>query len=190
MTRPEATLEEVLDAFSMEAEMGSATLQRYLNDYPQFSDELIDLSNEIYQFSNVEQGELPSADRERIDAVLAQFRSGASRSLQPGLERLSPARQRELSQALGVPRQVIFAFVGRGVIASSVPGRFLARMAEALQSTVSDLRAYLSQEPQRAVRYAKADDKPLDPGQVPFEKLLRDAGLSEAQAAEFLKEEL
>jgi hypothetical protein len=190
MNTREPNLEDVLVAFSVEADAGSATLQRYLNDYPQFSDELIDLSNEIYQFSHVEQGELPSADRERIDAVLAQFRRVASRSSQPSLERLAPARQREHSQALGVPRQVILAFVERGVIANSVPGRFLTRMAEALQSTAPDLHAYLSQDPQRAVRYAKADGKPLDPGQVPFEQLLRDAGLSEAQAADILRDEL
>ncbi len=187
---PEADLEDVLEAFSLEADMGSATLQRYLRDYPQFSDELIDLSNEIYQFSNAEQGELASVDRERIDAVLAEFRSIASQATRPALERLAPAKQRELSQALGVPRQVILAFVERGVIASSVPGQFLAQMAEVLQSTASDLHAYLSQESRREVRYAKADDKPLDPGQVAFEQLLRDAGLSEERAAEILRDEL
>lgn len=190
MNTPQISVEEVLEAFSLEADASPATLQRYLHEYPQFSDELIDLSNEIFQFSLVEEGELLDTDRARMDSVLAQFRSAASRIAQNSLERLAPNKQRELSQALGVPRQVILAFVERGVIASTVPRRFLGRMSDLLQTSVQDIQTYLSQPPQRAVRYAKANDKPQEGGQVSFEQLLRDAGLSEEQAAELLKDEL
>lgn len=189
MNTPEISLEEVLEAFLLEADSGPATLQRYLREYPQFSDELIDLSSEIFQFSLVEEGELLDADRTRIESVLAQFRSAASRAAQAALARLAPEKQRELSQALGVPRQVILAFVERGVVAGTVPGRFLARMADILRTSVQDIVAHLSQPPQRTVRYAKAKDKPQEAGQVSFEQLLRDAGVSEEKALELLRDD-
>ncbi|MHB1991394.1 hypothetical protein [Metallibacterium scheffleri] len=189
MNTPKISVEEVLEAFSLEADAGPATLQRYLREYPQFSDELIDLSSEIFQFSLVEEGELLDTDRARMESVLAQFRSAASRAAQAALARLEPEKQRELAQALGVPRQVILAFVERGVIASTVPGRFLARMSDILRTSVRDIIAHLSQPPPRAVRYAKADDKPQEAGQVSFEQLLRDAGVSEEKTAELLRDE-
>jgi hypothetical protein len=189
MNTPQISIDEVLEAFSLEADAGTQTLQRYLREYPQFSDELIDLSNEIFQFSLVEEGELFDTDRARMESALTQFRSVASRVAQAALERLAPERQRELAQALGVPRQVILAFVERGVIANTVPRRFLARMAEGLRISVRDMVAHLSQPPRQTVRYAKADDKPQEAGQVSFEQLLRDAGVSEEQTAELLRDE-
>ena len=189
MNTQQLSMEEVLEAFSLEADTGPDTLQRYLREYPQFSDELLDLSNEIFQFSLVEEGELLDTDRARMESVLAQFRSVASRAAQAALERLAPEKQRELAQALGVPRQVILAFVQRSVIVGTVPGRFLARMSENLRTSVRDITAYLSQPPLQSLRYAKADDKPQEAGQVSFEQLLRDAGVSEEQTAELLRDE-
>lgn len=189
MNTPQISIEEVLESFSLEADAGPETLQRYLRQYPQFSDELIDLSSEIFQFSMAEAGELLDTDRARMESALAQFRSVASRVAQAALERLAPEKQRELAQSLGLPRQVILAFVQRGVIASTVPGRFLARMSKNLGFSVRDITAHLSQLPRQTVRYAKADDRPQEARQVSFEQLLCDAGVSEEQTKELLRDE-
>ncbi len=69
------------------------------------------------------------------------------------------------------------------------PGSFLARMSDNLRTSVRDIVAYLSQPPRHSLRYAKADDKPQEAGQVSFEQLVRDAGLSEEQTAELLRDE-
>ena len=97
MNTSQISVEEVLEAFSLEADAGPETLQRYLREYPQFSNELIDLSSEIFQFSLVEEGELLDTDRARMESALAQFRSVASRAAQAALERLAPEKQRELA---------------------------------------------------------------------------------------------
>lgn len=189
MNTPKVSVEEVLEAFSLEADTGPTTLQRYLREYPQFSDDLLDLSSEIFQFSLVEEGELLDTDHARMESALSQFKSAASRAEQAALARLAPEKQRELAQALGVPRQVILAFVERQVILSTIPGRFLARMSEVLRTGLQDLTMHLSQPPMRSIRYAKADDKPHEAGQVSFEQLLRDAGVPEEKAAELLRDE-
>lgn len=189
MNTSQISVEEVLEAFLLEADESPATLQRYLREYPQFADDLIDLSSEIFLFSNVEKGDLLDTDHARIESALAQFRSTASRAPRLSLERLESDKQRGLATSLGVPRQVILAFVERCVIASSVPRHFLMRMAAFLRSNIDELVAYLDLPPQPMARSAKANDRPQEARRVSFEQLLREAGVSSERIGELLKDE-
>ena len=48
---PQASLEEVLESFSIENDVGKATLQKYLAAFPEYANDLIDLSREIARIS-------------------------------------------------------------------------------------------------------------------------------------------
>jgi len=52
---------------------------------------------------------------------------------------LSTPELRDVAKRLDVPRQVITAFRERRVILSTVPRRFLARLAEAVNSSIEIL---------------------------------------------------
>ena len=189
MTTTPVSLAEVLEAFALEARTDRETLERYLRDYPQFSGELVDLSAEIFAFSHEEDGPLLESDHMRIHSALSQFQSAAVRAARTALERATPERQRVLANSLGLPRQVILGLMERAIVASSIPKPFLRRLAQELNGTTQDLLDYLSQPRQALFRAAKADHKPGGTKQIPFEQMLREAGLSEAEVSRLLADD-
>jgi hypothetical protein len=188
MTRvqTQATREEVLDAFAIEHDAGSDTLARYLRDYPQFARELVDLGRELGR--DVCEDEAPLSEREHamIDAAWRRHVEAAPKVADDPFTTLSTADLREAAKRLDVPRQVVTAFRERRVLLSSVPKRFLARLAEAVNSTVDRLVAALSMPAPALARSYKADGKPAAAAPVNFEQVLIDAGVPEERRATLL----
>lgn len=186
MTITPVSLEEVLEALAAEPQIDRPILERYLRGYPQFADDIIDFSHQAFLFSHEDDGPLMASDQMRIDSALSQFHQAAARMAQPVLASIPPERQRALANNLGVPRQVILGFMERAIVASSVPAPFLRRLAQELNDSTEDVFDYLSQPRQTLLRAAKATDKPRGSEQVPFERMLRDAGVAEADIARLL----
>lgn len=120
---------------------------------------------------------------------------GALTSLQvaqraAALSDLSAARQREVAGHLGIKRSVLSALAEHRAIVSSIPKRFLTRLATELGDTVQTLSLVLS-APIAATRSAqhKSDTAPKEPVRVPFEQLLREAAMSEEEIAELMRED-
>ncbi len=189
MTTTPISLEEVLEAFALEARSDSETIERYLRDYPQFAGEIIDLSADILAFSQEDDSPLLEPDHMRIQSALSQFQAAAARVARTALVRATPERQRALASSLGVPRQVILGLMERAIVVSSIPRPFLRQLAQELNATTQDLLDYLSQPRQAVLRAAKADVKPGGTMLVSFEQMLRDAGLSEADVSKLLADD-
>lgn len=179
--------DEVLESFAMEPCIDGATLTRYLKKYPEFADELVLLSNEIFLVNHTEERELTAQDEKAIDAAWSRIQSAASTTVADPLDELSPKEVRNIAQSLNVPIQVILAFCERTVEVASVPGKFLDRIANLLNITGEKLGELLTLPPQLGRSY-KADNKPTGAKKVKFEQLLRDASLSD-QAIHSLMED-
>lgn len=167
------TRDEVLYAFAVEDAGNNDALMRYLAMYPQYAHELIDLSRELSR--PVSHEPLSAADAQRVDAAVARFRAGAGRR-----EPASFTAQafNVAAERLHLPRLVLISFRERRVDLASVPARFLERLAGALESTLDQLRTFLSQPPLvSAARQSKSRIKPAAATKVSFEKILRDAGV-------------
>jgi hypothetical protein len=101
----------------------------------------------------------------------------------------SAAEMKTLATALGVPRQVVAAVRDRRVLVDTIPKGFLARMAAGIDAHLEDLMASIG-----GVRSAtlapsyKADTRPVLSSQVPFERILIDAGVTEETRAGILAE--
>lgn len=171
-----ATLADVLSAFSVEPDTGRATLERYLRDYPDYAEELIDLSYEI---------SVPAAssaaskqDEEMIDqAWRRHIRAQHSVDL---LANLTAPQLKDLALALEIPRQVLTAFRERSILVPSVPKAFLAKFAEKISADLDDLWVSLVSPPAASLaRSYKADGRPAPPEQITFERALIDAGVPE-----------
>lgn len=172
-------LEDVLDAFAMEETHTKVTLDRYLTAYPQFAGNLVDLSRELLQADLPINGELSPADVAKIDAAWAMHVAAQPRLAVDPFTVLSPTRSREIALELGIPRQVLTSFRERRIQAASVPGAFLRRLAGALVTSVDDLLTWMTTPPTEALaRSYRADSQPTTALQLPFERVLIDAGLS------------
>lgn len=167
------TRDEVLYAFAMEDAGNNDTLMRYLAMYPQYAHDLVDLSRELDR--PVSHEPLSAGDAERVDAAVTRFRVGAGHRVP-----VSFAAQafNVAAERLQLPRLVLISFRERRVDLASVPTHFLERLAGALESTLDQLRTFLSQPPMvSAARQSKSRIKTLAATKVPFEKVLRDAGV-------------
>ena len=191
MTFPESrpSRESVLESFAVESETGRATLERYLRDYPEFADDLIDLSLEIGRGIDERLEALDATDVSLIDGAWARYASASRRSvvLDP-FASLAPDVSRKIADSLGLPRQVLTAFRERRVAFATVPRRFLVKLAGALTCSLAQLESSLGQFPVPVARSYKSDVKPGAIEQVTFERVLIDAGVSEARRAELLAE--
>lgn len=178
---PKLSRDQVLESFAMEPDAGGQTLQRYLQEYPEYAALLVDLSQEIFRFNIQDESPLSVEDQMQIDSAWSRIQSAPSKAVADPFAELSIPKLREVAQALDVPRQVITAFRERTVIVATVPNRFLTRLAGLVGSSVQGLLDTLALPLQPMARSYKADNKPTKAVRVTFEQLLRDAGLSDEQ---------
>jgi len=104
------------------------------------------------------------------------------------LAALTPARQKVVAQNLSIRRSVLTALREHRVVVASIPGRFLARLANELGQAVDSLATALSGPAPRALggQY-KSDIKPdATRVRVPFEQLLREAAMSEEEISSLM----
>lgn len=187
---PQASREDVLDAFAVEPDPGRETLERYLRSYPEYAVALVDLSRELSRSVCEDEGPLSKEDQLKIEAAWQQHVAAAPETVTDPLVGLSTAEQREIASKLQVPRQVISAFRERRVILDSVPRRFLSQLAAATNRTIDLLADALSAPSVPGlVRSYRADSKPSGGAPVTFEQLLIDAGLSNDERAKLMAEE-
>lgn len=180
------SLEDVLDAYALEADNSNATLERYLRDYPQYASELVEVSRELDRPLDVSTIPLDGADRALVAEAWIQFIANRDSASDP-LFALDVPKMRIIATAIGVPRQIISAFRERRVILASVPRHFLEHLAEAIGTPYQVLRTSLARAPNLTVsRSYKSDGKPEAPQQVTFEQLLTDACVSPSKQAELL----
>lgn len=191
MKRPsdKSSSEDVLYAFSIEPRHDRPTFERYLKNYPEYAEELADLFRELVHEIRENKETFSSGDRALMDAAWLRHVNSAPQLRNP-FGPFSGERLKEIAQILDVPRQVLTVFRERKVAAESVPGRFLRRFANLLDTTFDIFVAYLkqTQQPRFAGSY-KSDSKPQALRVDSFEKVLIDAGVPEAKRAVLLSDD-
>ncbi len=181
--------EDVLDAFSVEHDPGRQALERYIRDYPQYAEDLVDLSRELSRAVVEDGAPLSAEDRALIEAAWLGHMGTAPTAVGDPLSCLSVDALREVAKCLNVPRQIITAFRERRVVVASVPRRFMALLADALNAPIEVLTSALMLPPTPLPgRSYKADAKPRDEAPVVFEQLLIDANVSIERRAELMKD--
>ncbi|MGD0207521.1 MAG: hypothetical protein ABSC89_07950 [Verrucomicrobiota bacterium] len=186
--KPNFSCEDALNAFAVEPTHDRATLERYLRQFPEYAVELAHLSHELSR-AEAKTGELSEKDRAAIEDAWKQYSRSSTASVRIFIS-LSVPQLRELANSLGVPRQIITAFREHKVLASSIPRRFLGRMASALNTTMEEIRAELTLPLEgTCVRSHKSDEKPMAAAPATFEQLLIDAQVSEDRRAELMADD-
>jgi len=180
--------ESVLDAFAVEREPGRSTLERYLRLYPEYAGELIDLSRELSREIPEDIAPLSATDQALIDAAWLQHAKAMPAAPVDPFAALTVDDWRAVAKRLDVPRQVVTALRERRVSLVSIPRGFLARLAEAMCSSVEQLEASWRLAQLSGVRSYKADSKPVIGEQVSFKQVLIDAGVPPERRARLMEE--
>ena len=186
---PQASLEEVLESFSIEHDVGKATLQKYLAAFPEFSNDLIDLSRQIARVSIGDEAPLAESERRLINSAVTRIQTSPGKTAMDPFADIPAQEMRHLAKSLNLPRQVIMAFKERNVIVESVPQKVMMSFAEKLQTSVQHLFASLKQPHIEVAGSYKSNTKPGDAEKITFEQLLRDADWPEDDISHLMEED-
>lgn len=181
--KPEMPLEEVLLAFAVEPIHDRATLERYLEFYPRFAEDLVDLSHEL----RIEGRGLSETveDEATVQRALQQLVGAPAQAAANPFDSIRGEAFADLADRLRVPRSLLIAFRDRLVVASTVPAAFAARVAHGSRTTVPDLMKHLELPSLLAPQASyKADGKPSAAEKMAFDALLESNGVTEEQKAD------
>lgn len=180
-------LDDVLEAFALDAEGDETALARYVSHYPQHAVALIDLSLALTQVIDDDDSPATAEEITLADAAWARLQSAESiDAVDPFADRTS-MQMRELARTLDVPRQVVTAFRERRILLTTIPRRFLEHMAAALGTGADALLAALAAPPTLVVgRSYKTDAQPMAAEQVSFEQILIDADMDSTRVADLV----
>lgn len=180
MTRPEDA-ENVLAAFAVEPNHDRATLDRYLTAYPDLRTAFLDLILEL-EFDASDDSPL-DLDSTMVSASWRRFTNGSPAHL------AASAFTKDVAKAIAVKTTVVMQLRDRAVRVASIPFGFLSRLANALETSVSELTEYLSAPRSLATGASyKADGKPTLAPQMEFTDLLAQCGHNPAEIAQLIDE--
>ena len=185
--------DNILYAFSIEPRHDQATLERYLLKYPELIEDLIDLSQELRTIILSVPDGAPQPDRKAEEAWKAFVECApASRSVtgQSSLfAGLKGAALVELATKLDIPRALLTGLRDRLGDPSTIPMRFLSRLATASNSPIKAIQEYLALPPVTSLGLQfKSDNRPANQGQVPFRKLVDDTAMTDKQRETLLRD--
>lgn len=186
--------EAILYAFAIETKQDRATLERYLRQYPELTEDLIDLSAELRLGDTVDMATASGASGRDWKVAWQKFQAykpaleSASEEVEP-FERFHGAAFVKLAKALNVSRSFLTAFRDGLVVASSIPDQFARRFADATGLTFESVRQFFTR-PRTALllREFKSEGKPSHQGQKTFEELVLSSELTEEQRQLLLKD--
>lgn len=189
---PDESKEDVLYAFSVEPRRDATILEKYLQDYPQYRDELIDLSIEMLSAPEYEEVSADARESEGVAIAWKQFQSMLSSTesefrstrVENPLATLDKKSFRDLAQRLNLSRMFLTRLRDQTIAFSSIPMRFIEAVADAAGVSVDTLVAALDRPVTiSSAQSFKADGKPTAPEPIPFDEAIEASNLSEEQKA-------
>lgn len=186
--------EAILYAFASEASHDRSTLERYLKEYPDLAEELIDLSSELRVSEMLASQPARDEADPGLEAAWKEFlgckpQSAPSSGAVDLFARYRGAAFVKLADALNIPRSILMALRDGLVDASSIPKGFIRRFAEATETPVDVVRPSLAHALETPTALAfKSDTKPSHRGQTTFRKLVQSTEMPDEQRLPLLRE--
>ena len=180
---PTPELDDVLEAFATEFSPDDTVLATYIRRYPQFALALADFAHELrLAASTDEQASAPDSAWQaeswrRFKRALEATPSVSLPAVTDPFAGIAPTQLAEIRRKLNIPTAVFNGFRDRLVLPASVPRRFVAQLAEALNTGLDQLQTFLDLPPRisPAASY-RADTTPsANNEKITFEVLLDQA---------------
>jgi len=183
--------DDVLEAFALEAETGKSTLEKYLRDYPEYAEAILDFATELSREEVVRKEPLSAREQAMIETGWKKHVEAVRKPVTDPFAVLSGVEVGKVAELLAVPIQVLTAFRDRTILVASIPKRFAERLAAEIHSDYGTLMASLAVSPPTLslLRSHKSDAKPKIADRKTFEQVLADAGVSPADRKMLMAEE-
>lgn len=173
--------DDVLEAFALDSVAGKPNLEKYLRNYPEYAEAILDFATELSREDVVRKEPLSERENALIEKSWKKHVKAAPKPVADPFAGVSPAELGRVAKFLEIPKQVLTAFRDRTIEGASIPERFAKRLAAEVQCDVQSLRAYLLAPPVLSLaRSRKSDIKPKVADRKTFEQILTDAGLAPA----------
>jgi len=177
----------ILYSFAVEPHHDRQTLERYIRQYPELADDLIDLSSELRVTESRGVSNTHVTSDPGCEDAWKEFLASGPKPARAGKAANPFASFRgqawaALAAASKMPRTILAPLRDRLVEPSSIPDHLIQRLARATDSTYETVRRYLA-EPPAIIGTAqfRPDNDPPRLTRVMFEKLLEDSELTDQQ---------
>lgn len=184
--------EEVLITFAVEPLHDRATLERYIAEYPQYTQALIDCAIELMLESARPEAELAPDDAVvdqawvRFQAAMAPADAARSAVADP-FAKVGPTLFKAIAKRLDLSSLFLVRVRGRAISAATYPQRFIQRLAGELETSPMALLDFLRTPPTMAPGLSfRSDMKPEVADQISFETAVETSQLSPAQKGALL----
>lgn len=177
--------EEVLLAFSIEPTHDRKTLEQYLADYPEHAKALIACSIEL-MVDATRSVETVATSENAVELAWQRFQSAVSQPeeapvLNP-FATLNPTAFKSLAKQLGINNLLLIRLRDRAIDATTIPRRFVQRLATELGATTDAITAYLRSPPAMVSGHSfRSTVKPAVTQQISFEKAVETSQLTPDQ---------
>ena len=179
--------EEVLLAFSVEPRHDRATLEHYLNQYPEHALALVDCSIEMMMDASHSDDEVQVSLDQVADQAWRQFQAAmgsvqGTAAIANPFAQLQPTAFKSIAKRLDVSNLFLIRVRERAIDAATFPRRFVQQLAAELGATVDAVSAYLRSPPTMASSLSfRSNVKPEVTAQIPFNQAVETSQLTPAQ---------
>jgi|SRR3990167_691939 len=178
--------EEVLLAFSVEPKHDRATLEHYLNQYPEHAQALVDCSIELLMDGSRAGEDVQVSSEQVVEQAWRQFEAAMepapSTAIANPFAQLNPTAFKSTAKKLDVSNLFLIRLRERAIDAATIPGRFVQRLAAELGATADTVSAYLRSPPTMVSSQSfRSNVKPEVAAQISFEQALETSQLTAAQ---------
>jgi hypothetical protein len=183
--------EDVLFAFAVESAHDSQALERFLSKYPEYIDAILDLSMELELNSSHIEGEEEADSTRHVEKAWHRFMS-VDNNVENALPtnpfaNFGASEIGALSKQLGISKLMFTRLRDRTIDATTIPSRFIERVAICLSTTVDLMNAYLEGEPNIASGASfKSDLKPEASEKISFNKAVEISHHTPEQRADLM----
>lgn len=177
--------EEVLLAFSVEPTHDRKTLEKYLTDYPEHTKALIACSIEL-MVDATRSLETVATSEKAVDQAWQRFQSAVGQpeeaSVPNPFATLNPTAFKSLAKKLDINNLLLIRLRDRAIVATTIPRRFVQRLATELGSTTDIIMEYLRSPPAMVSAHSfRSTVRPEVTEQISFEKAVETSQLTPDQ---------
>ena len=183
---PRLDEEEVLLTFSVEPTHDRATLERYLSQYPEHAQALVDCSIELMMNASRAGEHVQVSSDQVVEQAWRQFQAATSSAQSivnaNPFAQLQPTAFKSIAKKLGINTLFLIRVHERTIDATTIPRRFVQQLAAELGATADAVSNYLRSPPTMASSLSfRSNVKPEVAAQITFDQAIETSQLTPAQ---------
>lgn len=176
--------EEIILAFAVEPIHDRKTLERYLSEYPEYSEALVDCSIELMLDTNQRKSVADSME-ETVENAWQRFQTimnvDDNVPVNP-FAKINPTSFKSLAKRLDISNLFLIRLRDRAIEPITIPMRFIERIATEMQVTADTISAFFNSSPSLTLNNSlRTSFETKVVTQISFEEAIETSQLTESQ---------